>query len=223
MNFIVRWLGIHNRKSNVIFRRKVMPLEKIKEKMISGKDVKIVAFGDSLTQGWMVRKGYVDFVKEMLDVRYPKAKISMINKGIPGDTAEGGMDRLHVDVLEEDPDLVFIQFGLNDAYCGITSEKFKHTISSIVRRISLDTHSEILLITSVPILSIPNEDRLAHEFYNRLMEVAANENIAIALVHEYWKKKVAEGLDFRPLYQFDNVHPTMEGYRLMAEAVMEFF
>jgi hypothetical protein len=30
-------------------------------------------------------------------------------------------------------------------------------------------------------------------------------------------------VDFQELVQFDGVHPTVEGYRLMAEAVMEVF
>lgn len=30
-------------------------------------------------------------------------------------------------------------------------------------------------------------------------------------------------VDFQSLVQFDGVHPTVEGYRLMAEAVMEVF
>ena len=45
----------------------------------------------------------------------------------------------------------------------------------------------------------------------------------MARVHEYWKTKIAEGAEFSNLVQYDRVHPTVEGYRLMAEAVMEVF
>jgi lysophospholipase L1-like esterase len=42
-------------------------------------------------------------------------------------------------------------------------------------------------------------------------------------VHEYWKKKITDGIPFESLVQYDGVHPTEGGYRLMAEAVMELF
>ena len=45
--------------------------EKTIAKLKSGEDVKIVAIGDSLTYGWLVSKGYLDFLKEMLRKRYP--------------------------------------------------------------------------------------------------------------------------------------------------------
>ena len=35
--------------------------------------VTIVALGDSLSYGWMVRKGYLQFLEEMLLERYPGA------------------------------------------------------------------------------------------------------------------------------------------------------
>jgi lysophospholipase L1-like esterase len=45
----------------------------------------------------------------------------------------------------------------------------------------------------------------------------------LPLVHAYWKEKIAAGVDFRSLVQYDLVHPTVAGYRLMAEAIMKLF
>ena len=53
------------------------------EKLRAGKDVTIVAIGDSLTYGWMVSKGYLDFLKEMLSEAYPGSSFKLINKGFP--------------------------------------------------------------------------------------------------------------------------------------------
>ncbi|MDQ1278360.1 MAG: hydro protein [Thermodesulfobacteriota bacterium] len=39
------------------------------EKLQRGGKVVIAALGGSLTQGWMVRRGYIDFLKEMLKGR----------------------------------------------------------------------------------------------------------------------------------------------------------
>lgn len=171
----------------------------------------------------MSRKGYVDFVKEMLLEEFPGASVDMINRGIPGDTSEGGLFRLREDVLDYDPDLVFIQFALNDAYLGLPSGRFQNNIESIIKRIKLDTSAEILLITSVPVLAYPSEDRLASEFYEKIIESGEKEGLPVARVHEYWKEQVSSGLNNNMLVQADNVHPTVEGYRVMAEAVMHVF
>lgn len=198
-----------------------MNLDKIKQKLAAGEPVRIVALGDSLTEGWMVRRGYLDFLGEMLEKKYPSCKVSIINRGVPGDTAEGGLFRLREDVLDRDPDLVFIQFALNDAFIGVNPARFKNTIRVIVEQIRADTDAEILLVTSVPVLANPAEDKMTERFYETLIDLAREERCAIALVHRYWKKRIAEGVDFNGLVQFDQVHPTVAGYRLMAEAIME--
>lgn len=197
-----------------------MLLKESIRRLESGELIKIVALGDSLTQGWMVRKGYIDFIIEMLKKKYPGGNISMLNQGIPGDTAEGGLHRLGRDVIDHDPHLVFIQFGLNDAYSGVPPGEFKNTIRRIVEGISASTEAEILLVTSVPVLH-ESEDQLAERFYNMIIEVSREQAVPVAQVHRYWKKKIAGGADFSSLVQFDGVHPTVEGYRLMAEAIME--
>lgn len=84
-------------------------------KLKSGAETTIVALGDSLTQGWMVRKGYMDFLEEMFRETFPESRLHLINCGIPGDTAEGGLYRLR-NVLDFNPDCVFVQFSLNDAF-----------------------------------------------------------------------------------------------------------
>lgn len=199
-----------------------MKLQKTIEKLVSGTPLRLIALGDSLTQGWMVRKGYLDFFAEMLKAEYPECNVTIINMGIPGDTAEGGLYRLRKDVCDRDPDLVFIQFALNDAFTGVPPERFKNTIRTMIDHIRAETDAEILLVTSVPIMH-QEEDFMAENFYNRLIDLSHEENIPIALVHDYWKKKISEGTDIRRLVQMDMVHPNMEGYRLMAEAIMDVF
>jgi len=199
-----------------------LKLHKSIQKLTSGQPIRIVAIGDSLTQGWMVRKGYLDFFAELLKVKFPRCDATIINRGIPGDTAEGGLFRLREDVLDSNPDLVFIQFALNDAFTGVPPALFKNTIRTMVDQIRSDTFAEILLLTSVPIMH-QEEDFMAENFYSRLIEISGEESIPIALVHQHWKKMMSEGTDIRSLVQMDMVHPNMEGYRLMAEAIMEVF
>ncbi len=199
-----------------------MKPEKTISKLKEGGPLTIVALGDSLTQGWMVRKGYIDFLEEMLVERYPRSNPSILNRGIPGDTAEGGLQRVRMDVIDENPDCALIQFALNDAFTGYSAERFRNNIQAIISNIREDTDAEIVLVTSV-CLGNALEDSMANRFYSQLESLAIENELPLARVHEYWKERIAAGIEFRTLVQFDQVHPTTEGYRLMAEAIMKVF
>ena len=167
-----------------------MNLKKTLHKLETGEPIKIVALGDSLTYGWMVEKGFLDYLKEMLAVKYPRSLITIINRGIPGDTAEGGLRRLKDHVIKSDPDLVFIQFALNDAFCGYRVEDFQGNVLAIIEKIRSDTSSEILLLTSS---ALDDRDKhIAEKYYKSLKYIAEKKEIPIVLVHKYWEKRISE-------------------------------
>jgi lysophospholipase L1-like esterase len=196
--------------------------KKTVKRLKTGENIRLIAFGDSLTYGWMVNKGYIEFLNELLENRFPGNKITIINRGIPGNTASDGIKRLHDDVLESSPDLVFIQFALNDAYTGDSPENYRDNICTIIRTIREKTESEILLLTSVP-LNNRKENEHINKYYRVLSEISKSEDLPLVEVHKYWERKLTEGYDFFNLVQADMVHPTDDGYRLMAEAIMEYF
>ncbi len=199
-----------------------MKAERTIERLFRGEHTLIVALGDSLTQGWMVRKGYLAFLEEMLGSLFPSASFKILNRGIPGDTAEGGLMRVREDVIDEDPNCVLVQFALNDAFIGYPVERFRHNLQSIVDRIGENTDAEIILLTSVHLVE-SRDSATAAPFYDAIEKLGAANGLPVVRVHEYWRKKISEGAEFRGLVQPDMVHPTVEGYRLMAEAVMEVF
>lgn len=180
------------------------------------------ALGDSLTYGWMVRKGYLDFLREMMGEIYPQAEVEIINAGIPGDTAQGGKTRLNHDILRHHPDCVLVQFALNDAYQGYPIAEFSSNLRSIIEGIQKFSSAETVLLTSVYLMD-PQEFAWAEGFYQCIEELARLYSLPVARVHAWWEKRIEEGEDFYSLVQYDLVHPTEKGYRLMAEAVMTLF
>jgi lysophospholipase L1-like esterase len=199
--------------------QKIKPVNTIK-KLLSGVPVVIAALGDSLTYGWMVDKGYMDFLGEMIDKRFPEARFSLINCGMPAGTAQDGLHRLQRDVLYRNPDCVFVQFGLNDAFSGYTPEEFRNNIEMIIKRTRKKTSSEIVLVTSI-CLGNRRDNVLVERYYRQLEELAGLYGLPLAGVHIYWKDKISQGFRFSDLVQTDQVHPVSHGYRFMAEAIME--
>ncbi len=77
----------------------------------------IVTFGDSTTAP---RKG-VDVYTSQLETRLKSSPIPvrLVNKGVGGNTTAMAMKRFKTDVLDEKPDLVIIQFGINDSMVDV--------------------------------------------------------------------------------------------------------
>ena len=191
-------------------------------KLKSGEKVQIVALGDSLTYGWMTQYGFLDYLEILIKKKYPDSQFVIINKGVPGDTAIDGLQRLDRDVIRLSPDLVFIQFALNDAYSGFAINDFQKNIESIIVKIKDKLNSEIALLTSVAIHD-NTMNKVADEFYAKISESGEKYNLPVIRVHEYWKKKISSGIKHSQLVQYDGVHPTNKGYELMGEAVFELF
>ena len=91
---------------------------------------------------------YPTRLREMLNFLYPKAQINIINAGIAGDNAKGGLKRLEQDVLQYKPDLVIVSFGLNDAGVGGLQGKDEYvkTIQEILLKIK-ESGAEAIYLT----------------------------------------------------------------------------
>ena len=95
----------------------------------AGEPVTVVYFGGSITEqnGWRLQSA--DLLKRLL----PKAQIKTVNAAIGGTGSDLGAFRLNYDVLRHKPDLVFVEFAVNDH--GARAERIRNAIEGIVRQI----------------------------------------------------------------------------------------
>ncbi len=86
--------------------------------------IKIVFMGDSITAGQYVEtsKIWTSNVDRRLRAQFGENTIATVNKGITGETTRQGLERFPAAVQTERPDIVTIQFGLNDCNCWQTDE-----------------------------------------------------------------------------------------------------
>ncbi len=99
------------------------------KKLHANKDVRIAYFGGSITSqpGWRVHS--LKYFQE----KFPKANVSEIQAAIGGTGSELGAFRLQRDVLDKKPDLVFIEFAVNDS--GAAPRELWKSIEGIIRHI----------------------------------------------------------------------------------------
>jgi lysophospholipase L1-like esterase len=197
-------------------------VEKTRRDLESGCNVTIVAFGDSITAGYCVRRGFPSFWKQMLAEKYPEASVEMINSGISGDTSMDGLARLDWAVLSYEPDLVTINFGINDCVLGLDLEEFEMNFVEMVRRIRAGTNSEILLLSSQP-LETPPYDRLVLDYYQAVQRVAREMDVGFVDVYGAWMRRVRAGTPLGSLILPGLDHPNEAGYRIMAEELTRLF
>lgn len=97
------------------------------------KEVNIVYIGGSLTQanGWRVMLG--DYLKEKYEGMVPGRTINNINAGVGGTGSLFGLVRLNEDVISKNPDMVFVEFSVNDT--GLREEEIIKSAEGIVRRL----------------------------------------------------------------------------------------
>jgi lysophospholipase L1-like esterase len=196
--------------------------EKTLTDLRNGCDVTVVAFGDSITAGYAVRRGFPTFWKEMLVQKYPGVRIELINSGISGDTTMDGLARLDWAVLSYEPDLVTINFGINDCVYGLGVEEFEANLVEMIRRIRSGPASEILLLSSQP-LETPPYDRLVLDYYQAIEHVAKEVDVGFVDVYGAWMDRVKTGTPLNSLIIPGLDHPNEAGYRIIAEELMKLF
>ncbi len=92
-------------------------------------DYTIGFIGGSLTQGGST---WINAVKNFFAEKYPDKNIVTINAGIGGTGSQMGATRYEKDILDYDPDLVFIEFAVNDT--GASEDDSKIYMEAMVRQ-----------------------------------------------------------------------------------------
>ena len=97
-------------------------------KLRAGAEVRIAYLGGSITaqEGW--RPKTLKWFRE----QFPNARVSEINAAIGGTGSDLGVFRLQHDVLEHKPDLLFVEFAVNDG--GTPPEQIYRCMEGIVRQ-----------------------------------------------------------------------------------------
>lgn len=95
---------------------------------------RVVFFGDSITAQHTWTRGVEAYVK----LRHPEWTVTFINAGVGGNTAADALDRLDTDVLAQQPTLVLVNFGMNDAGFppGTDGAAFEKNVTELFDRLA---------------------------------------------------------------------------------------
>lgn len=189
--------------------------------------VNIVFHGHSVPAGYFVTpdvqtfSSYPMLVHQQLNQQYPMAVVNVMNTAIGGENAEQGAARFKEDVLKKNPDIVFIDYALNDRGMGL--ERAKVYWEKMVR-LALKKNAKVFLLTPTPdkredILN-PSTDLEKHAAQIRLMA----QKFHVGLIDSYalFKKQVEQGIPLDNLMSQVN-HPNKAGHLLVANEILTWF
>jgi lysophospholipase L1-like esterase len=133
-------------------------LPRLMERLRSGRPVTIVAYGMSITRGMDVSgydrvaphmPTYMQLFARGVQEHYPKSSIRMYNAGLPGSTVDWGAKYADQYVNPLHPDLVVLDFGMND-FWRMRPEEFGDSIRTIMRKVrAANPGVEFLLLSNM--------------------------------------------------------------------------
>ena len=190
-------------------------------------EVTIVYLGGSITRA----EGYRAMTANWLRQQYPEADIRAVNSGISGTGSDLGCARVETDVLRHKPDLVVVEFVVND---GGASES-KAWIEGIVRQIRKRSHmTDVLFVYTLTERDVAGfqagqyqqgallQDELAD--YYGIPSIHLGIEVS-RLVTEgslvFTAKSDEEPVNGTIVFTHDSVHPTIsDGHRIYASTII---
>ena len=189
--------------------------------------MRILFQGDSITDAGRDKRnyfhmgnGYPKYAAAYIKEQNPGRDFEFINLGISGNRTDQLFDRLYLDAIALQPDVISILIGINDVWhrhgnsrVETTDEQFMANYRGILNRLRSQTNAKILILTPFLLPSSDKEDwRGEVERMNVMVRTLAKEFAVDALLP--LDEKFAAALPAAPApdhYSADGVHPNQNG------------
>lgn len=185
--------------------------------------VNIVCHGHSVPAGYactpLVRPlaAYPHQLRALLAERFPYAVFNVIVTAIGGENSAQGAERFERDVLTHVPDLVTIDYGLNDRAIGL--ETAEAAWRSMIEK-ALSAGAKVILLT--PSLDNAHEDAILREHVGMIRRLADAYAVGLADSYRAWTGAIARGEALNNLLSHVN-HPSERGHALIAAEIAAWF
>ncbi len=208
-------------KTNFIYEQSA--LQNTYHKLASDGNLNVAYIGGSVTVGAFgdAGKSYRDLTTKWFRENFEDAKIVETNAGIGGTGSFWGsyraIDHLKLKSKVDRPDLVFIEFAVNDYYDGTTPDDIKCYADTMIGEIyRANPHADII------ILLVGEQFTINAPSTETWRAVAAHYNLpCIELVKRLVEDMQENGKPWN-YYVADSVHPNNNGYAMYASYIAEF-
>lgn len=187
-------------------------LKNLMKRAANGESLVIGFLGGSITQGSLSstpKTCYAYLVYEWWKKSFPNAAFSFVNGGIGGTTSHYGGARAWKDVLCYRPDIVTVDFSVNDD----ANEFFEETYEGTLRRLlAAPSATAVVVLNNV----FYDTGKNAQDYHNRVADHYGIPHVSIkdTVYPDVESDKIVRA-DITP----DNLHPNDKGHRLVADEI----
>lgn len=189
--------------------------------------VNIVFHGHSVPAGYFktpvvnTLSAYPNLVLQKIKTSYPLAVVNVIVTAIGGENSVRGAARFKKDVLTHHPDLIFIDYALNDRGLGL--EKSYVAWNKMIK-MAKGKGIKVILLTPSPDQKVnfadPENDLKKHT--DQICRLAAENQVGIVDTYKAFEFLYPDKEKLRQ-YMSQVNHPNEKGHELIAEGIMKWF
>ncbi len=199
----------------------------LSKKSPENRTINLVFHGHSVPAGYFVTPVVNTFasypfllLKELKEI-YPFAVINVINTAIGGENSKSGARRFDTDVLTHKPDIIFIDYGLNDRPIGLG--KARNAWEEMIKK-AQEKNIKVVLLTPSPDLTsdiLVTENELA-KHAGQIRKLSAKYGVGLVDVYEKFRQIAASGDSLSP-YMSQLNHPNEKGHAVIAGEILKYF
>lgn len=189
--------------------------------------VNLVFDGHSVVAGYQDKhevhtfESYPYLLLKKLKMKYPYAVINVIVTAIGGENSEQGLKTFKENVLIHKPDVLFLDYALNDISTGL---KRANQAWDAMIRLALAQNIKVILVTPSPDqridITAPNNKLALHA--DEIRDLATKYHIGLADPFSRFQALKKDGKDIKKYMSHVN-HPNKWGNEIIAEELMKWF
>jgi lysophospholipase L1-like esterase len=199
----------------------------LQEEWPKNRTINLVFHGHSVPSGYfktpevITLSAYPALVLKKIKAQYPGAVVNIIVTAIGGENSVQGANRFDKDVLIHKPDVLFIDYGLNDRRVGLAAsyKAWDEMIKKVKKQ-----QIKVILLTPSPDQRVdyndPNNELKKHT--DQIIRLAKENQVGLVDCYKtfeflYPKKKKLKK------YMSQVNHPNRKGHALIATEIFEWF
>jgi lysophospholipase L1-like esterase len=199
----------------------------------SDKPLKVIFFGDSITQAGVNKGGYITKMGETLTKNNLKDRYELVGAGIGGNKVYDLYLRLEDDVLSKQPDVVFLYVGVNDVWhkssygTGTDADKFVKFYEALIKKIQA-ANAKVIVCTPAVIGEKTDhsnqQDGDLNKFSQLIRDIAKKQNLPLCdLRKAFLDYNLKNNPDNKEsgILTTDRVHLNEIGNQLVADEMMK--
>ena len=204
--------------------------------------ITIVFMGDSITEGQYVHHSlrWTELVSAHLRRKFQRDSNDLhffFNRGVSGETTRQALERFPRDVQNARPDIMTLQFGLNDCNCWdsdmglprVSEPAYRANLTEMIHRARHFGAQHIICSTNHPTLrhkklACGESLEVRRERYNDIVrEVVAATAVTLCDIDEAFRRRSShDTLPELLLPEPDGLHLSPAGHRLYSEVILEY-